>query len=536
MKRLHPTRFVQAILILATAWLASPLAAEQPATRLQLTYQVETATDSGCFHRLQREENWPSDKTAIIVCDMWDAHHCYRAVQRGTELAPLINQLLEKTRPTGVTIIHAPSSCMEAYVDHPARHRAVAVPAAASHPDDIAAWCHQIPSEEQGVYPIDQSDGGEDDTPEEHAAWEQELVKRGRNPRQPWKRQTDLIRIDDKDFISDSGVEIWNILAARGIENVILTGVHTNMCVLGRPFGLRRMASAGKNVVLMRDLTDTMYNPAAKPYVSHFTGTDLIIAHIERFVCPTITSDQILGGQPFRFENDNRPRLAMLIGEREYQTHRTLPKFAIEHLGRDYQVDIIHASQTDPNTFPGIERVAKADALLLSVRRRTPPATELDVVRQFVAAGKPVLGIRTASHAFCLRNKPAPKGLSDWPQLDAEVFGGNYSNHYGNDKTATVEWIAEASKHPVLAGIDTDRFASGGSLYVVSPLADGATPLATGKIDGKPAEPVAWTFSRTDGGKSFYTSLGHIEDFKQPAFQRLLKQAIDWSVAATQTP
>ena len=63
------------------------------------------------------------------------------------------------------------------------------------------------------------------------------------------------------DAISDSGVEIWNLLEERGINNVILLGVHTNMCVLGRPFGLRQMAKNGKNVVLMRDMTDTMYNP-----------------------------------------------------------------------------------------------------------------------------------------------------------------------------------------------------------------------------------------------------------------------------------
>ena len=87
---------------------------------------------------------------------------------------------------------------------------------------------------------------------------------------------------------------------------MILLGVHTNMCVLGRPFGLRQMAKNGKNVVLMRDMTDTMYNPERWPYVSHFDGTDLIVEHIEKFVCPTITSVDFLGGEPFRFKNDRR--------------------------------------------------------------------------------------------------------------------------------------------------------------------------------------------------------------------------------------
>lgn len=83
-------------------------------------------------------------------------------------------------------------------------------------------------------------------------------------------------------------------------------GVHTNMCVLGRPFGLRQLVRNKKNVVLMRDMTDSMYNPKQWPYVDHFTGHDLVISHVERFVCPTITSDQILGGKPFQFKNDSR--------------------------------------------------------------------------------------------------------------------------------------------------------------------------------------------------------------------------------------
>jgi hypothetical protein len=65
------------------------------------------------------------------------------------------------------------------------------------------------------------------------------------------------------------------------------------------------MAKNGKDAALLRDLTDTMYNPERAPYVSHFAGNDLIIAHIEKYVCPTITSDQFLGGTPFRFEGDH---------------------------------------------------------------------------------------------------------------------------------------------------------------------------------------------------------------------------------------
>ena len=132
----------------------------------------------------------------------------------------------------------------------------------------------------------------------------EKLTALGRNPKAPWKSQYDVLKMDERDAVSDSGVEIWNLLEERGIDNVILVGVHTNMCVLGRPFGLRQMAKNGKNVVLMRDMTDTMYNPKRRPFVSHFRGTELIVEHIEKVVCPTVTSDQLLGGEPFRFKGD----------------------------------------------------------------------------------------------------------------------------------------------------------------------------------------------------------------------------------------
>lgn len=510
--------------------ISAPTKSRAEALELKLRYQVETSEGSGLYHRLERAESWSPATTAIIVCDMWDSHHCYRAVLREREFAPRLNQMLVEARQQGITIIHAPSDCMAAYAEHPARQRAIAATAASDYPEDIAKWCYQIPSEEQATYPIDQSDGGEDDTAAEHAAWEEKLKAKGRNPKAPWKSQIDLLEIDaEKDYISDSGKEIWNILQSQGIDNVMLAGVHTNMCVLGRPFGLRRLAMAGKNVVLVRDLTDTMYNPGAWPYVSHFSGTDLIVSHIERYVCPTVSSDQLLGGEQFRFANDKRAHLAIIINEPEYETERTLPLYARENLIADYRVSMFFGSSEDANRFPGIELLPEADAVLLSVRRRTPPASQLAVVKQFVADGKPVLGIRTANHAFCLRREDVPEGCADWPELDQQVFGGSYTNHYGKDLTATVSQTREGSKHPILAGLGAEPFVAGGSLYIVSPVAKQATILLEDKVEGHAAEPVAWTYQRQDGGKSFYTSLGAPADFDHPVFQKLLLQAIEWA-------
>ena len=290
---------------------------------ITLRSQSESADDGGEFQVRERDEKWNPKETAIIICDVWDLHHCLNAVRRLEEFAPQLDQVLKEARSRGVMIIHAPSDCMAAYADHPARRRAEDVPKLSRLPHEIRSWCSVLPSEERAVYPIDQSDGGEDDDLEEHAAWAAKLKSLGRNPAMPWKSQSSLISIDsERDFISDRGDEVWNILESRGIRNVILTGVHANMCVLGRPFGLRQMVRNGKHVVLMRDMTDTMYNPKRWPYVSHFEGTRRIISHIERYVCPTVSSNQILGGEEFRFQGDSAAPEKEAAGRRPEKTER----------------------------------------------------------------------------------------------------------------------------------------------------------------------------------------------------------------------
>ena len=124
-----------------------------------------------------------------------------------------------------------------------------------------------------------------------------------RNPR-PWTRQIGTIDIQEPDAISDDGQEVYNLLAERGIDNILIAGVHLNMCVLGRSFAIRQMVQLGKNVVLVRDLTDTMYNSRMRPFVNHFRGTDLVVEHVERCWCPTIVSTHLVSGEPFRFQED----------------------------------------------------------------------------------------------------------------------------------------------------------------------------------------------------------------------------------------
>ncbi len=490
----------------------------------------------------QTEESWQPAETAIIVCDMWDSHHCLNAVRRVVEMAPRMNEVLNNARERGVLIIHAPSSCMEPYANHPGRKLAQSAPQAANLPSDIGQWCRHIPAEDKGVYPIDQTQGGEDDNLQEHQLWHEKLAALGRNPKAPWKSQVALLEIKDNDAISDSGVEIWNLLEARGIRNVILLGVHTNMCVLGRPFGLRQMAKNGKNVVLMRDMTDTMYDPTKAPYVNHFTGTHLIVEHIEKYVCPSITSASFLGGEPFRFSRDRR-KIVMLIGDDEYKTEVSLPALVKSDLAPlGFDVTIIHSDSADKNNFPGMaEAVKSADLVLVSVRRRLPPKEQLDALRQHVTAGKPLVGIRTACHAWTLRDAKqnaaaAAKGQASWLEFDPEVFGGHYTGHHGNGPKTKISVADGAKEHPILLGVAgggilPPDFVGNGSLYKVAPLAASTSPLLFGTVDGQPAEPIAWT--NLAGGKrarAFFTSFGHEADFQNAAFRKLLVNGIFWAL------
>jgi nicotinamidase-related amidase len=281
-------RFLLLFFTMITALRADPL---------QLTLQSRPKEGNGV---VEKPAAWEPKKTAIIVCDMWDDHWCKSAARRVTELAGPMNDMLKTARSKGIFIIHAPSSVTDFYRDTPQRKLAQSAPFAktpvplATAPRWGTAWCWTDPKRE-AVLPVDDSDMGCSCT-----GAKCEIVP-------PWKRQHALIELMDGDALTDDGQETWNLLTARGIDNVILCGVHLNMCVLGRPFGIRQQVYLGKNVVFMRDMTDSMYNPERPPGVDHFTGHGLIIAHVERHWCPSITSTVITGAKPFRFKEDPRP-------------------------------------------------------------------------------------------------------------------------------------------------------------------------------------------------------------------------------------
>jgi len=220
------------------------------------------------------ERSLPAASTAILICDMWDNHWSRGAVERVTAMLPRMEAVITAARAMGIHIIHAPSETMNFYTNHPARQRILALTPIAPPPERV------LPDPPP---PIDDSDGGSDTGEPEMA--------------QVWTRQHPGLTIDPaRDLISDNGREVYSYLRHSGIEQVLIMGVHTNMCILRRSFAIKQMVKWGQAIALVRDLTDTMYNPARPPYVSHDEGTQLMVGYIERFWSPSVASQEILTG------------------------------------------------------------------------------------------------------------------------------------------------------------------------------------------------------------------------------------------------
>ena len=243
--------------------------------RLILRKQIQPYGASDTWIEANFAQNIAPAKAAIVITDMWDKHWCRGATERVAEIAIRMEPLLQKARAAGVLIIHAPSETMDFYAGSQGRNLAQSAPHA--EPPETALL-HDPP------LPIDDSNGG-CDTP-------------GDTEHRAWSRETPLLTIAPGDVISDSGTEIYNVLRQRGIETLFYMGVHANMCILNRGFGIRQLARWGIHCILVRDLTDAMYEPSSRPFVSHAAGTDLVIQFIEQHWAPTTTSEQLVQALP----------------------------------------------------------------------------------------------------------------------------------------------------------------------------------------------------------------------------------------------
>lgn len=244
---------------------------------MELSLRAQSLTNDADGHAVwqaeETSETWAPEKAALLLCDVWNSHWCRGAVERLDAMVGRMNDVTHAVRDGGGLIVHAPSNTIDFYAETEARKRVLAttqtaVPTPAEHEDP--------------PLPIDDSDGGSDTgEADSHRAWDQQ--------------HSGIDMDDERDVISDNGEEIYSVYADRGIDRMLIMGVHTNMCVLHRTFGIKSMVRWGLRVALIRDLTDTMYNPARSPYVEHDEGTRLVVSFIEKFWCPTVDSGQLLG-------------------------------------------------------------------------------------------------------------------------------------------------------------------------------------------------------------------------------------------------
>ena len=270
----------------STASAALPNRPKVPGTLSLLARRRDKQQQSNGNAGVQEQTlRWKVADTAIIICDMWDTHTCALSAQRVGAMAPRMNQVVTAARSLGVMIIHAPSDTMKFYEGTPWRRRMQQAPGAPSA-TPILARCPREPAESRD-FPIDDSAGGCDDP----------IRKKWTGP-YPWTRQHPAIDIVGFDGVSESGQEIYNFCRQEGIHNIALMGVHTNICILNRSFGVRQMTRLGFQVALVRDLTDAMYDPRARPFVSHTRGTELVIEHIEANWCPSVVSDDLTRVMP----------------------------------------------------------------------------------------------------------------------------------------------------------------------------------------------------------------------------------------------
>ena len=255
-------------------FLALPLAgvafsASDRTLKLNLRTRVELFKGSGQWQEVAVTRDFPIAGTAMLVCDMWDKHWCSGATIRVAAMAPKMVALHAEARKHDMLIVHSPSDVMEFYKESPQRKF---MEKFGGHPLEKGITIEDPP------LPIDDSKGGCDT---------------GDSFFKAWSRQHPAIPIAPDDVISDKGAEIYPMLKSRGITNLFVMGVHTNMCVLNRSFAIKQMTKLGLRCVLVRDLTDAMYDPNAKPFVSHDQGTQLVIEHIEKYWCPSVLSADI---------------------------------------------------------------------------------------------------------------------------------------------------------------------------------------------------------------------------------------------------
>ena len=259
-------------------------------------------------------------------------------------------------------------------------------------------------------------------------------------------------------------------------------------------------------------------------------------------------------------------KVVLISGDEEYRSEEALTQLAkilATHHGFDcrvvYAIDP-KTGEISPNTqtnIPGLEALQDADLMVIATRFRNLPDEQMQEIDSYLKAGKPVIGMRTATHAF---NIPADRAFArygwkhdgkDFSQgFGRQVLGETWINHHGHHgKESTRGLIAPgAADHPILRGIADGEIWGPTDVYGVRlPLPGDSKPLVLGQVlagmtpDAEPVAgakndpmmPVAWTKTYAiDGGPTgrvFTTTMGAATDLAAEGTRRMLVNACYWA-------
>jgi type 1 glutamine amidotransferase len=235
-------------------------------------------------------------------------------------------------------------------------------------------------------------------------------------------------------------------------------------------------------------------------------------------------------------------KIVLISGDEEYRSEEALPmlgKILSQHHGFTCTVLFSMDPKTgivDPNNqknLPGMEALNDADLMIVATRFRTPSAEQMKPFEAYLEAGKPVIGLRTATHGF----------QGKWGYFGLQILGEKWVAHHGRHKHQGCRGVIEGAnaKHPVLRGVK-DVFAAS-DVYTVRNLTDDATILLRGAVtetldpaskpvDGKKNDPMmalAWfrEYKSPGGtkGRAFCTTMGASVDFMSDDLRRLIVNA-----------
>ncbi len=211
-------------------------------------------------------------------------------------------------------------------------------------------------------------------------------------------------------------------------------------------------------------------------------------------------------------------KVHMISGSKEYKSEPSLKAFKT-YLEAHYPVTCtLSLGQDGGKDLPNLEALDDADVMLVFCRRQKIDGEQIERIKAWCKAGKPVVGLRTASHAF-----------QKFLEMDRDVFGGSYKGH-GKGEPVQVK-VHEANKgHPILTGVS--EWQRDGKLYRNPDNAEDAILLLTGTGEtSKDTQPLAWArvYDKDADGRAFYTGMGYPHDFESANFQRVLVNAIFWT-------